>query len=192
MTISITKGDALAGPFKKKTVLVHCCNDLSCLGAGIAGQIRTKYPKVDEAHTKWYEDYFAGEDVNPFVLGQIQICLAEDNFFICNLIGQRDMGVREIDGEKVIPVKHESLREGFLRLRGRVRASQEKDGAKIDIRAPLLGCGLAGSTIDQVYPIAAKVFGGPDFNFTFYAFSDKDFSDLAVAHADHYLDGTKV
>ena len=180
--IQITKGNALDGPFTKKTVLIHTCNDLGIMGAGIAGSIRQKYPHVNNDHIRWYEDYFNGEKTDPFVLGQIQICYAEENFYICNAIAQRDIGVRQIDGEEVIPAKLECLHEAFLRLRGRVREAQKKDNIKIDVRAPLLSCGLAGSSIDKVYPIAAKVFDGSDFDFTFYAFSDKDFEELKSVH----------
>lgn len=176
--IKITKGDVLESKVDGLKIIVHCCNDVNGFGSGVAGSIAKKWPDIKNYYHSWYNN-----DINretPFVLGQIQLVKAEENTFVCNLIGQRDIGGFQIGKKFIPPVRYEAIEEGFYRLLDRV---EKYNGAeKISIHAPLLGTGLAGGDIDEIYIIANAVFGTSDIEFTFYAFSDSDWEKLQSIH----------
>ncbi len=172
MAIKITKGDVLESKIDGLKVIVHCCNDISSFGSGVAGNISRKWPRVREEYLCWKTE----PDNPPFVLGQIQLVKAEKDTFVCNLIGQRDIGGFTI-GKKFIPaVRYEAIEEGFWRLLDRVDTYSGPEN--ISIHAPLLGCGLAGGCLEQIYSIASRVFDESTVDFTFYAFSDEDWVKL--------------
>lgn len=174
--IKITKGDVLESKVDGLKVIVHCCNDVGAFGAGIAGNIAKKWPRVRGEYYDWpYE-----MNDTPFVLGQIQMVKAEEKTFVCNLIGQRDIGGFQIGKKFIPPVRYEAIEEGFWRLLDRVEMYSGPE--KISIHAPLLGCGLAGGCLEQIYSLASRVFDNSDIDFTFYAFSDKDWENLHTIH----------
>jgi O-acetyl-ADP-ribose deacetylase (regulator of RNase III) len=175
VSIKITKGDVLESTVDGMKVIVHCVNDINSFGSGIAGSIAKKWPHVKKKYHSWNTDL-----PEPFVLGQIQIVKAEANTFVCNLIGQRDIGGFQIGSKFIPPVRYEAIEEGFYRLLDRVEKFNGPE--KISIHAPLLGTGLAGGNIDEIYIIANVVFGQSDIEFTFYAFSDSDWGKLQSIH----------
>lgn len=175
--ILITKGDVLESKVDGIKIIVHCVNDIHVFGAGVAGNIARKWPRVREEYLDWgYEP----ELDTPFVLGQIQLVKAEENTFVCNLIGQRDIGGFQIGWKFIPPIRYEAIEEGFYRLLDRVEKYSGLE--KISIHAPLLGTGLAMGSLDKIYEIAKNVFGESEIEFTFYAFSDKDWDDLQTIH----------
>ncbi len=175
--IKITKGDVLESKVDGIKIIVHCVNDIHVFGAGVAGNIAKKWPRVREEYLNWgYEP----EEDTPFVLGQIQLVKGEKDTYVCNLIGQRDIGGFQIGSKFIPPVRYEAIEEGFYRLLDRVEKFSGPE--KISIHAPLLGCGLAMGDIDEIYIIANAVFGESDIEFTFYAFSDSDWAKLQSIH----------
>lgn len=177
MSIKITKGDVLESKVDGKKVIVHCSNDINSFGSGIAGSIGKKWPHVKQAYHDWGNGKIKNT-LGPFVLGQIQLVKAEENTYVCNLIGQRDIGGFSIAGKFIPAVRYEAIEEGFYRLLERV----DNRTVDISIHAPLLGCGLAGGNLDKIYEIAEDVFGDSNVDFTFYAFSDKDWENLQKIH----------
>lgn len=175
MSVFITKGDVLESKVDGTKVIVHCCNDINWFGSGVAGNISRKWPDVKNYYHSWHNREVTTD--TPFVLGQIQFVKAEDNVWVCNLIGQRGIGGFTIDGVFIPPVRYEALTEGFLRLREKIKKSGNK---KVSIHAPLLCTGLAGGNLDRVYLTAHNIF--KDIDFTFYAFSDEDWKNLQSIH----------
>lgn len=175
--IKITKGNVLESKVDGTKVIVHCVNDINSFGSGVAGNISRKWPDVKNYYHSWHNGDVTTD--TPFVLGQIQLVKAEDNVWVCNLIGQRNIGGFTIDGVFIPPVRYEALTEGFLRLREKIKKSGNK---KISIHSPLLGCGLAMGSLDKIYEIANSVFGNSDIKYTFYAFTDEDFEKLKKIH----------
>ncbi len=175
--IAITQGNILEQSWKIPTILMHGCNDVGAFGSGIAGQIAKKYPHVQEDYFTWANDAIAQQI--PFKLGQIKLVKAEDNLVICNAITQRDCGIQNIDGEALIPFKHESFRECLLRLRSKIKSNNTTN---VQVVAPLIGAGLAGSSIDKIYPVVHEVFNSSDIKFTLFAFNTADFVELANVH----------
>lgn len=63
-----------------ENIIVHQVNELGVMGAGLALQIKNKYPKV-------YAKY--KEVANKDCLGKIQLIKINDNQYICNMFSQR-------------------------------------------------------------------------------------------------------
>lgn len=175
MSIKITKGDVLESKVDGKKVIVHCSNDINSFGSGVAGNIARKWPHVKQKYHNW-----CTEPRISHYLGQIQMVKAEENTFVCNLIGQRDIGGFKIGDKFIPPIRYEAIEEGFWRLLDRVETYRGPE--KISIHSPLLGCGLAMGSLDKIYEIAKNVFGESEIEFTFYAFSEEDYQKLRKIH----------
>lgn len=167
MQLSFVKGDVTNPGIPGKKVLVHCCNDHGVLGAGVAGAIRMKWPHVDKAHVEWFDQMF--DNGTPVRLGDIQLVKAEDNLAICNLIGQKDMGMQTICGRSFPPVRYEAVTEGLWKLREKLTPHLSK-GVDITIICPRMCCGLAGGRWDKVEACIREVFDDTDIKVVVYDF----------------------
>ena len=173
--INIVKGNVLEPQGEGIKLIVHVCNDIGVMGAGVAKAIADKWPKVKYDYQSWHNRALNRD--TPFVLGQIQICKAEEDIYVCNMIGQRDVGGFIIDGEFIPPVRYEAIKECLLRVRERVRN-------KVSVHMPLIGCGLAGGSINNIYYIIDDVFEGTDISVTIYCLSDDDVKKVNKAKED--------
>lgn len=184
--IVITKGDVTEPLGDGIKIIPHCCNSVGVMGAGIAGHIAQKWPHVKDKYVEW----FRGDLGEPFELGEIQIVKAVDNIYVCNIIGQKSCGDMQFCGVKLPPVRYQSMEEGLWRLRERVVKRNikyvDKPEEICSIHAPLYCTALAGGSLEKIYDMTDRIFGkaiqGHDIDFTFYAFSDKDFDDLEAIH----------
>jgi len=179
--LSIFKGDVCNIKSDKQLILVHCCNDIGGFGGGIAGNIAKKWPHIAESYHQWHEKgiWFSGGNSTKFYLGEIQIVRANDEYMVCNLIGQKGIGQIDIGAYSMPPVYYSAIEEGFRRLLLKVNSSDNPD--KYRVVAPLLGCRLAGGKLEIIYDIANKVFGNTNL-FSFYAYTDEDFKSLQKIH----------
>jgi O-acetyl-ADP-ribose deacetylase (regulator of RNase III) len=75
-----TKGDIL---LIKEGIICHQVNCLGIMGAGLAYQIKNKYPNVFIKYKEFCSKYQIYE-----LLGKIQICSVESYLAICNIFGQ--------------------------------------------------------------------------------------------------------
>jgi O-acetyl-ADP-ribose deacetylase (regulator of RNase III) len=167
MELTFTTGDACNSAIPGKKILVHCCNDNGVMGAGIAGQIRKMWPHVNKAHVDWFDKmYNAG---TPVRLGDIQLVKAQENLVICNLIGQKDMGMQMVCGRAFPPVRYEAFVEGFWKLREKLTPHLTK-GVDITIICPRMGCGLAGGKWDKVEACIREVFDDTNIKVVVYDF----------------------
>lgn len=110
----------------KAGILVHQCNAMGVMGAGIAKEIRNRFPIAYRKYKKAYDD-------NELYLGLAQIVNVDENFSVCNLIGQTYYG----RGKNF--TDYDAVRQG-LREVGKYATENNK---KIYIPY-MMSCGLAG------------------------------------------------
>ncbi len=182
MSISILKGDVTNPVGDGVKVIVHCVNDIPCMGSGVAAAISKKWPHTREAYMNWGNHHDDYENVD-FKLGDIMACRAEENIFVCHLVGQKNVGGETIDGKYIPPVRYEAIREGMYRLRQSIKRYRSRANREdVSIHAPLLGTDLAGGTLEKVYEIVNEVFGKSEIDFHFYAFTAEHFENLQKIH----------
>lgn len=107
-----------------RTLLIHQCNCLRIMGAGIAKQLRHKYPGVYEADL----DTAKGDASK---LGTYSLYKVSDNFVILNCYAQ--YGIYSKDDRCL--TKYDALHKCFCSIR------ENYEGWTI--RTPRIGCGLA-------------------------------------------------
>lgn len=138
-------GDLLAlAKSGKFDVIIHGCNTQHCMGAGIALQIRIKYPEAYVIDCK-----------NQQYLGEISVsgCCKDRNFVIVNAYTQDQPG----------PCASLSAIE-----RSFVVIKNTYGNCKLRFGIPLIGCGLGGLKQDDVIPVIDKVMQGEDITCVLY------------------------
>jgi len=140
---------------------------MGVMGAGLAKQIRNKYPKVFNEYKRildWgKEEYKKGYSKNKYPLGSVQFVRTDDEKVIANIFGQLEYGKNKIYTD------YEALEKGFCGVLEAVTWDNSKlQGYSIAIPYGI-GCGLAGGSWDVVYKIIEKVFN--DYNATIYKFN---------------------
>lgn len=110
-----------------KTVVLHGCNCLHVMGAGIAKYLSSKYPVVLEVDRK--------ETTKGSIhkLGTITIAVVNTNLHVVNCYTQFDYR-RSIHNAP--PVDYTSIRKCLIAVKDKY--------SDWEIRAPKIGCGLAG------------------------------------------------
>lgn len=116
-------------------IIVHQCNNQGRMGAGIALEIRTRFPTV-------YEKYITAHKMNKLYLGMAQLISVSEGLVVCNLIGQDKYGW----GKNFTDYK--ALTNG-LRI---IKAFSNIK--KLQVYIPYkMSCGLAGGDWDTVLQI---------------------------------------
>lgn len=163
------KGDLLS---LQEGILVHGCNALGVMGAGVALLIRNKYPDV----FRTYSDYHAeaglrlGEIITvgsskapimtqPLAYGQVHSLSAQlpERLIVVNAITQES--VARAAGELV--VSYDSIFACFAQVRLLARTTG------LGVHFPLIGCGLAGGDWEVVEPLIEAALG-PDVEATLW------------------------
>lgn len=108
----------------KENIIVHQVNELGVMGAGLALQIKNKYPQV---FTKYKQ--IANKDC----WGQIQFVQIADNKFICNMFSQKGISRTHRTTD------YELMRKCLTKLN--TLAEQHNLTVAIPYK---IGCGLAG------------------------------------------------
>lgn len=117
------KGDVLS---IEEGIIVHGCNAMGRMGAGIAKQIKDRFPVA-------YSAYKTEERINGLRLGSITVARVADDKHIVNGITQETFGG---DPNKVY-VDYDAVRQVFRR----VNMVAEETG--LPVHFPMIGCGLA-------------------------------------------------
>ena len=108
----------------KENIIVHQVNDRGYMGAGLALQIKNKYPNVYSSYRK---------HANEQALGKIQLIKINEHQMICNMFSQRGISRTHKTTD------YELMKECLKKL-----AKLEQD-THITIAIPYkIGCGLAG------------------------------------------------
>ena len=139
-------------------VVGHQTNCLGVMGAGIAKQIKNKYPKVYET----YHNYCVSQPDPHNLVGTVQFVLSDDNKQVfANIFGQYSFSERRApfdDNGKPRHTNYTALKEAFRRLHVWL-VLNDKTTCGIPYK---IGCGLAGGDWDVVYPIIKEEFEDED------------------------------
>lgn len=138
--VNVISGDILKSG---ANVIVHQVNCRGVMGAGLARQIKEKYP---EAFTK-YKTYCDSFSDKSEMMGTVLFVTCMDGTVIANVFGQLDFGR---NGRKT---DYHSLKRGL----NDVRKYAEKDGLSVAI-PHRIGCGLAGGNWNIVYKMITSAF----------------------------------
>jgi O-acetyl-ADP-ribose deacetylase (regulator of RNase III) len=121
-----------------KGIIVHQVNCRKVMGAGLARQIATKYPKVKR-------EFLAKRE---WKLGDVQFIKVAPELVVCNLAGQYSFG-----REPKRYTNYDALRTGFEKV------LNEALYTKHNIFLPFeLGCGLGGGDWQQVLHLIHNTF----------------------------------
>lgn len=153
-SIAYVVGDATTPKADGPKIVVHVCNDIGAWGRGFVVALSRRWPEPEQRYRAWH----CGEESQPFTLGQVQLVKVEEDTWVANLIGQRD--IRASGG--LAPIRYAAVREG-LRL---VSAEARKLGASIHM--PRIGCGLAGGRWEEVGPIVEQELATQGISVTVY------------------------
>lgn len=132
MKINYVIGDATRPTGEGAKIIVHVCNDIGGWGRGFVMALSKRWPDPEQR--------YRGETNQPFALGEVQFVKVEDDLWVANMIGQRD--IRPNAGKP--PVRYEAIQNG-LRV---VAAEAKRIGASVHM--PRIGCGLAGGKWGEV------------------------------------------
>jgi O-acetyl-ADP-ribose deacetylase (regulator of RNase III) len=133
--IRIVEGNILDAPEK---IIVQQVNLVGYMGAGLALQIRNKYPVVYEVYKQHYKES---------ELGDVLFIDTGDGKIIANIFAQKNVGT---DKQYTI---YDALTDGLYNI----MISAGEKGYKIAIPYKI-GCGLAGGNWDIVYGILLGIF----------------------------------
>lgn len=153
MEIIYLKGDATAPLAEGSKIIVHVCNDIGGWGKGFVMALSKKWKAPEEAYRKWHKE-------SGLELGDIQLVQVENDLWVCNLVGQRD--IRSKDG--VPPIRYEAIQTGLAKL------ATEAKKLEASVHMPRIGCGLAGGTWDKIEPIIQETLLAQNIPTTVYDF----------------------
>lgn len=149
------KGDATMPCADGNKVIVHVCNDIGGWGKGFVMAISSRWTEPERQYRQWYR---SGEN---FALGEIQLVPVENEIWVANMIGQRNVNKDE-NGN--YPVRYEAIE---LALEKVAAFAQQK---KASVHMPRIGCGLAGGKWDKMEPIIIQALCEKDIAVTVYDF----------------------
>lgn len=139
-------------------IICHQVNCLGVMGAGIAKQMKQKYPENFDYYKELCDEFSYRPEL---LLGQCQLTMNSDDTmplpytrYIANLFGQVGYG-RDRQQTDL-----KALFQAFLSLR-----EQSKLIDKFTIAIPYsIGCGLGGANWNDVYKIIEKVFKNDEYS----------------------------
>lgn len=135
----------------EENIIGQQVNAQGVMGAGLAKQIRNKYPVAYKEYMKVCGD----SDYDSDLLGRTQLVQLNEGSFIANLFGQLGYGRGKIHTD------YNSLKRALRTLKDFAVAR------KLSVALPFgLGCGLAGGSWEIVSKIIEKVF--EDYEVTIY------------------------
>ena len=139
--IQLKNGNLLNAPDR---VICHQVNCQGLMGAGVALQIRTKWPNVYTSYVEFCKTIPIWDR-----LGRCQIVGIEGNRYVANLFGQNDVGTDRMKTE------YPALKSALIELKG--FCVLEADIASVAIPFKI-GCGLGGGNWDKVMSIISDTF----------------------------------
>ena len=131
------------------------------MGSGVAYSLYKKWPVVKREYHEWgnsqYYNTLDGLNTNTqWVLGQVQFLQVELKVFIANMLGQREPGGITIDGEFLVPIRWDCVKEAMLRVR---KFSKEHD---CEIVCPYFGCERAGGKEEDLLELIGELWADID------------------------------
>lgn len=154
--IAYVRGDATAPQGEEPKIIAHICNDIGGWGKGFVMALSKRWPQPEQAYRDWHRE----RGTNDFGLGAVQLVPVEEDLWVANMVGQRD--VRTIDG--VPPIRYEAVDRCLAAL---AQAAAQRDAS---VHMPRIGCGLAGGSWDQIEPLIEKQLIQQGISVTVYDF----------------------
>jgi len=151
--IKYVKGDATNPIGEGRKILIHCCNTIGVMGAGIAKTIRNKWPIVYVEYNKTY----ISKGLN---LGETQFIKVNNDLVVANMIGQEGIGF--VNG--IPPIRYEAI-DSCLK-----RVSETAKKYNASVHAPRICCGLAGGKWETIEKLIVKNLCENDIGVTIYDF----------------------
>lgn len=143
--IHYVKGDLLASDC---AVLIHGCNCFNVWGAGIARQMRDKYPEAYAADVRATE-----RNGTKWKLGSFSDALARDGKVILNLYSQYDYGRGEVYAN------YRAIRDGLEKIHDYILLGDvERFPAWPKVGMPRIGAGLGGGDWNVIEDIVKNIF----------------------------------
>jgi O-acetyl-ADP-ribose deacetylase (regulator of RNase III) len=161
--IKIVKGDILQA---NEDIIGHQVNCQGVMGAGLAKQIKNKYPNVYDEYVrliKWAkEEYKRGYSRTDNLLSSCQFVDTPDGKTVANIFGQFGYG------RWAIQTDYDALKKGLWSIKETTTNPYNTLYSK-SIALPYgIGCGLAGGNWNVVSSIIEEVFS--DYEVTLYKF----------------------
>lgn len=150
--------------------IVHVCNDLGRWGSGFVMALSKRFdkPYYDiPTPQQAYLDFALGKPLHysqdDFRIGAVQIVRVEPvgnehNLWVVNLIAQRGI-VNEFNPQPVAYMN-------YFWLEHALRKTRMQLGGKVSYHMPRIGCGLGGSTWDEIEPVIQRAM--PNEHITVY------------------------
>lgn len=137
---------------KEINILIHQCNCFNTWGAGLARQIKKKYPRAFDADCLTVKG-------DPKKLGQFTFAFIDGDQMIANLYGQYKWGRKGVYTDK----------EAFLKALENLRDFLEKMGLGNSVVGfpEGIGCGLGGEDWATIQPIIEYVFSNSTFQIVY-------------------------
>lgn len=124
-------------------IIVHQVNCRGVMGAGIALEIRKRYPKVFSAYSRACQSALPGE-----LLGKVQVVHVTPTLYIANLFAQDEFS-------RTTPcTNYSAFRSCFSKI------EQYAAERNLPVHIPYkIGCGLAGGKWEECLDILGEIFG---------------------------------
>jgi O-acetyl-ADP-ribose deacetylase (regulator of RNase III) len=138
MKLEYIKGDATLPAGNGNKIIVHVCNDMGGWGRGFVLALSARWKAPEERYREWYQSKV------DFVLGQVQFVKVEDDIWVANIIGQKNVRADKYGNP---PVRYEAISEALSKVAG---FAKEKMAT---VHMPRIGCGLAGGKWELMEPV---------------------------------------
>jgi len=105
--INYLKDDATYPQVQGTKIICHICNDIGAWGKGFVLAISKRWSEPEADYRKWHQSK------NYFYLANVRFIQVEEELYVANMIGQRD--IKTI--HKIPPIRYEAVREcrhGFI------------------------------------------------------------------------------
>lgn len=164
--IKYVRGDATLPSGGGNKIIAHVVNNEGAMGKGFVVPLMDSYPNVKQRYQAWKE--VGREDGTNFDLGNVQFVeVSRASLFepeitwVANMVAQRGYRNRQ-DDPALKYLDEAALRSSLYRV-----ASFAME-AKATVHMPRIGCGLGGSSWDEVEPIIEQTLGARSINVTVY------------------------
>lgn len=150
--INYIKGDATRPLPGKSRVIIHICNTEGGWGAGFVVALSRRWTAPECQYRLWFVDK-THHRYGDFALGNVGWARVEPGLWVANMIAQAGYGKfgkaqHKTDEEADLPpIRYTALRSCLVKVAEVARLTGST------IHAPRIGCGLAGSSWDQIEPL---------------------------------------
>jgi len=148
------KGDVTRPIGDDNKLIIHCCNDIGKMGAGVAKALYMKWYEVRKQYQQWHNSK------KGFELGNIQFVKVETDIVVCNMIGQH--GIK--NDSKVPPIRYGAI----AKCLEKVMSAAKKNNASV--HAPRFGSALAGGRWSKIEELIIEHLSSHDIQVTIYDF----------------------